>query len=100
MQDALAALGFAPRLERPAPDRLRYVLRNCPYRGAVRENQPAVCTLHRGVTAGLLEGIDPEASLDGFVPKDPDAAGCLIDVTARDAGDAPPALTTRTAAAP
>jgi predicted ArsR family transcriptional regulator len=84
MQDALAALGFAPRLERPAPDRLHYVLRNCPYRGAVRENQPAVCTLHRGITAGLLEGIDPEASLVGFVPKDPDVAGCLIDVAARD----------------
>ena len=82
MQDALAALGFAPRLERSAPDRLRYVLRNCPYRGAADENQPAVCTLHRGVTAGLLAGIDPEASLAGFVPKDPDVAGCLIDVVA------------------
>ena len=88
MQDAFAALGFAPRLERPAPDRLRYVLRNCPYRGAVRENQPAVCTLHRGVTAGLLEGIDPEASLVDFIPKDPDVAGCLIEVGGASAGAA------------
>jgi len=89
MQDALAALGFAPRLERPAPDRIRYVLRNCPYRGAVRENQPAVCGLHRGLTAGLLEGIDPGASLAGFVPKDPDVAGCLIDVAERGGGGVP-----------
>ena len=91
MQDALAALGFAPRRERLAPDRLRYVLRNCPYRGAVQENQPAVCTLHRGVTAGLLERIDPEASLVGFVPKDPDVAGCLIDVAEHAEGGAPAA---------
>jgi len=82
MQDALTALGFAPRREQSAPAQIRYVLRNCPYRGAVRENQPAVCTLHRGLTAGLLERIDPEARLVGFVPKDPDVAGCLIDVAA------------------
>ena len=80
MQDALAALGFAPRHERPAPARHRYVLGNCPYRSAVRENQPAICTLHRGVTAGLLEGIDPGASLVDFVPKDPDVAGCVIEL--------------------
>jgi predicted ArsR family transcriptional regulator len=86
MQDALTALGFAPLREEAAPARLRYVLRNCPYRGAVRENQPAVCALHRGVTAGLLERIDPEARLVGFVPRDPDTAGCLIEVQERDKG--------------
>jgi predicted ArsR family transcriptional regulator len=89
MHDALAALGFAPRREQPAPARHRYVLRNCPYRGAVRENQPAVCALHRGVTAGLLEGMDPGATLVSFVPKDPDAAGCLIDVVEHGEGGAP-----------
>jgi predicted ArsR family transcriptional regulator len=80
MQDALAALGFAPRRERPARGRHRFVLGNCPFRSAVRENQPAICTLHRGVTAGLLEGIDPRARLVDFVPEDPDLAGCVIDV--------------------
>jgi predicted ArsR family transcriptional regulator len=88
MQDALTALGFAPRRETLEPARLRYVLRNCPYRGAVGENQPAVCALHRGVTAGLLDRIDPEARLVGFVPKDPHLAGCLIDVAERDQGGA------------
>ena len=53
MQDALAGLGFAPRREHPGEGRHRYVLRNCPYRDAVRANQPAVCALHRGVTSGL-----------------------------------------------
>ena len=83
MQDALAALGFAPRREHPAAGRHRYVLRNCPYRDAVRANQPAICALHRGVTNGLLEGVDPSATLAGFVPKDPDTAGCLIEVQER-----------------
>ena len=89
MQDALAALGFAPRLERPGQGRHRYVLRNCPYRDAVRANQAAICALHRGVTAGLLEVVDPSSTLAEFVPKDPDAAGCMIEVQERDASGAP-----------
>jgi predicted ArsR family transcriptional regulator len=82
MRDALAALGFAPREERPAPGRLCYSLGNCPYRDAVRENQAVVCALHRGITEGLLDRLAPEARLEGFVAKDPYAAGCLIDIAA------------------
>jgi predicted ArsR family transcriptional regulator len=81
LQDVLVTLGFAPRPEPDGPGRLRYVLGNCPYREAVRENQAAVCTLHRGITRGLLERLDPSARLAAFVPRDPDTAGCLIDVT-------------------
>jgi predicted ArsR family transcriptional regulator len=80
MQDALVALGFAPRPERTGVDRLRFVLDNCPYRDAVRQNQPAVCTLHRGITAGLLDRLDPRARLADFVAKDPYTAGCVIDL--------------------
>ena len=80
MRDALASLGFAPRREAEPPSRLRYVLANCPYRDAVRENQPAVCTLHRGITRGLLDHLGPGSELTGFVPRDPDAAGCVIDI--------------------
>ena len=80
MDDALTALGFAPRPERPAPDLVRFVLGNCPYRDAVRENQPAICTLHRGITEGLLDRLDPRAQLTDFAAKDPYEAGCLIDV--------------------
>jgi hypothetical protein len=36
-----------------------------------------VCTLHRGMTRGLLGALDPTAELAGFVPRDPDRAGCL-----------------------
>jgi predicted ArsR family transcriptional regulator len=80
MHEALAALGFQPRREAVAGDRLTYMLRNCPYREAVRERREVVCGLHRGITRGLLDALDPETKLVGFVAKDPDAAGCLIQL--------------------
>src|SRR6185312_5273708 len=80
MHEVLAALGFQPQREAVADDRLTYRLRNCPYREAVRERQPVVCSLHRGITRGLLDALDPETELAAFVPKDPDTAGCLIEL--------------------
>jgi predicted ArsR family transcriptional regulator len=80
MRDALAALGFKPRTELQGITGVRYVLQNCPYRDAVRENQPVICTLHKGITEGLLDKLDPSARLTDFVPRDPYAAGCLIEV--------------------
>jgi predicted ArsR family transcriptional regulator len=77
---ALAALGFQPRLQDQEGGELTFCLGNCPYRDAVRENQPVVCTLHRGLTRGLLDELDPQAELTGFVPRDPDEAGCLIEL--------------------
>jgi predicted ArsR family transcriptional regulator len=85
---ALTALGFQPRLERETPGRTTLCLGNCPYRDAVRANQPVVCTLHRGITLGLLDVLQPDAKLTDFVPHDPDAAGCLIELSGT---SAPPA---------
>jgi predicted ArsR family transcriptional regulator len=87
MSDALAALGFAPRAE-SLPGGVRYVLGNCPYRDAVAQNQALVCNLHRGMTAGLLDRLDPAARLSAFVPKDPYEAGCLIEVSATSSSSA------------
>lgn len=77
--DALAALGFQPAVAR-ADGRLSCRLGNCPYRDSVRANQDIVCTLHRGLTRGLLDRLAPTATLARFVPHDPDRAGCEIDV--------------------
>jgi len=79
---ALTALGFQPRLTDHDEGGFGCELGNCPYREAVRENQPAICGLHRGMTAGLLEAIDPELELSEFTPRDPDQAGCVIRVIA------------------
>ena len=80
MHHALVALGFAPRHEQVTPGRLRFTLTNCPYREAVRQDQAVVCRLHRGITSGLLDRIDPGARLADFVAKDPYAAGCLVEL--------------------
>jgi len=81
-QDALlstmSALGFQPRREPAAGGWVTYRMGNCPYRDAVHENQQVVCTLHRGLTHGLLDILDPPAQLIGFEPHDPDTAGCLV----------------------
>jgi predicted ArsR family transcriptional regulator len=87
MKAALSALGFRPELEPSAGGHLTVRLRNCPYRDAVRENQPAICTLHRGITRGLLDVTAPKAKLAGFEPRDPDVAGCLIKITGMSADE-------------
>jgi predicted ArsR family transcriptional regulator len=82
MLDALAALGFAPTREVRGP-KIRFVLRNCPYREAAVQNPQAICGLHRGITRGLLDRFEPHARLSAFVPKDPREAGCLIELDTR-----------------
>jgi predicted ArsR family transcriptional regulator len=89
LHDILVTLGFQPERRRESEDRLTYCLRNCPYREAVRERQPLVCGLHRGMTRGLLDVIEPKTKLVGFVPKDPDSAGCLIETRGPLAAQAP-----------
>ena len=84
LQTSLAALGFQPTVRRREGDQLTVCLRNCPYRDAVRENQPAICVLHKGITRGLLGVLEPRAKLTGFVPHDPDQAGCLIELRGLD----------------
>ena len=80
MHRALVALGFRPVRQVEPDGTLKYTLANCPYREAVRENQPVVCGLHRGMTRGLLDGISPRTKLAAFVPHDPYLAGCVIQV--------------------
>jgi predicted ArsR family transcriptional regulator len=87
MYAQLVALGFQPRREVESDGALTYRLCNCPYREAVHENQAVVCTLHRGITRGLLDAIAPGTELAGFVPRDPDTAGCLIELRGGLAGE-------------
>jgi predicted ArsR family transcriptional regulator len=79
----LISLGFAPRVDRGEAGEVTYCLCNCPYRDAVRENAELICTLHRGLTRGLLDMLEPDAQLTGFVPHDPDEAGCLIELAVK-----------------
>ena len=80
MRATLSSLGFRPSSKRGRDGKLTYRLGNCPYRDAVRENQPAICTLHRGLTRGLLDSLSAGTELVGFVARDPRSAGCLIEL--------------------
>jgi len=86
---ALAAMGFRPRPVPAAPGRVAYCLDNCPYRDAVTGAERIVCALHEGITAGLLDVIDPDGTLDAFRPADPTSAGCGVEI--RGLVDAAPA---------
>lgn len=77
---ALAALGFQPDTSCTTDGSMTVTLHNCPYRDAVHESPEVVCALHRGITGGLLEVMDPDSRLAGFTARDPDRAGCLIQI--------------------
>ncbi|MFZ0041307.1 MAG: hypothetical protein WAK93_08375, partial [Solirubrobacteraceae bacterium] len=81
VEHSLAALGFAPSQASREEGRLTICLGNCPYRDVVRENQPAICALHKGITRGLLDVLAPQVRLSRFVPHDPERAGCVIELT-------------------
>ena len=87
--DAMAALGFSPEMAVAGDGAATCRLMNCPYRDSVRENADVVCMLHRGITSGFLERTSSDARLEAFVPKDPDEAGCLVEMqgTGWDAAD-------------
>jgi predicted ArsR family transcriptional regulator len=80
MHTALASLGFQPQREVDPAGSLTYRLCNCPYRDAAQENREVVCTLHRGITRGLLDEISPATKLAAFVALDPYTAGCRIEL--------------------
>jgi predicted ArsR family transcriptional regulator len=81
MHATLVSMGFQPRRDTGGDERaLTYRLCNCPYRDAASENQDVVCTLHRGITQGMLDALAPDTTLAGFVPRDPHTAGCLIEL--------------------
>lgn len=82
MEEGLAALGFEPQ-RLPMAGGAAFELRTCPYREAAREQREVVCALHRGITRGLLDELAPGAELTGFVARDPDTAGCLVEIEGR-----------------
>jgi predicted ArsR family transcriptional regulator len=82
-RQAATALGFRPAISVHGNGGFSCRLENCPYRGSARERPDVVCSLHRGITEGLLARLDPEARLVGFQPRDPDQAGCVVEVAGR-----------------
>jgi len=79
-RDVFAALGFQPEITQSEGGGFSCTLRNCPYMESAAANPEAVCGLHRGMTAGLLERLDEQSELSAFIAHDPREAGCLVTV--------------------
>jgi predicted ArsR family transcriptional regulator len=80
----LRRLGFQPSVEDSDGSRSLCRLGNCPYAQSVKENPEIICTLHRGITEGLLERLEPGAHLTHFAARDPDQAGCELEIEGLD----------------
>ena len=78
--EVLRKLGFRPFAEERDGERVLCRLGRCPYAKSVKENPQIICTLHRGISEGILERLDPHARLTRFVARDPDEAGCELEV--------------------
>lgn len=80
LRAALTDLGFQPRIEAASGGRALCRLGRCPYAESVKENPELICTLHRGISEGLLERTNPQARVTAFLARDPDLAACAIEV--------------------
>jgi len=79
LEEAFAAMGFRPRREQRGA-RTAFTLCNCPYRAVAKAQPGVVCALHRGIAEGLVDAIEPGATVARFEIKDPDTAGCVVEI--------------------
>jgi predicted ArsR family transcriptional regulator len=68
LRDALAEAGFDPRFRRRGNRSVEIALRSCPFRDLLEEHRELVCTVHRGLLEGMLEGSRPRLHLRSFEP--------------------------------
>jgi predicted ArsR family transcriptional regulator len=67
LQDAMARAGFEPRFRRAGSD-VEISLRDCPFRDLTEDHRELACTVHRGLLAGMLEGLKPPLAMSDFRP--------------------------------
>jgi predicted ArsR family transcriptional regulator len=68
LREALAEAGFDPRFRRRGNRSVEIGLRGCPFRDLLEEHRELVCTVHRGLLEGMLEGSRPRLHLRSFEP--------------------------------
>jgi predicted ArsR family transcriptional regulator len=68
LRDAMAEAGFDPRFRRRGNGSIEIALRGCPFRDLLDEHRDLVCTVHRGLLEGMLEGARPRLHLRSFEP--------------------------------
>jgi predicted ArsR family transcriptional regulator len=78
LREALAEAGFDPRFRRKGNRTVEIALRGCPFRELLEEHRELVCTVHRGLLEGMLEGSRPRLQLRSFEPLADRSSICLV----------------------
>lgn len=82
VEEVMARAGFAPDT-RAVRGRVDVVLQNCPFEATALKDPQTICSLHRGIVEGLVEGSDT-LRVDDLVAKDPRRAGCRLRLHAEE----------------
>lgn len=77
LETEMARRGFEPRREtRGAVTEL--VLERCPFVAAATAHPDVVCQIHRGLAAGILDGMQADVQVSDLVVHPPAEAGCRL----------------------
>jgi predicted ArsR family transcriptional regulator len=68
LQEAMSRAGFDPRFRRRTKHQLEVLLRHCPAKELAEDYRDLICTVHRGLVEGMLEGLRPRVAMRGFEP--------------------------------
>jgi predicted ArsR family transcriptional regulator len=68
LQEAMARAGFDPRFRRMQGSGIEITLRDCPFRDLADDYRQLVCTLHRGLVEGMVDGLKPPVAVKEFQP--------------------------------
>jgi len=78
LREALAEAGFDPRFRRKGSRTVEIAMRGCPFRDLLEEHRELVCTVHRGLLEGMLEGSRPRLHLRSFEPLADRSSVCRV----------------------
>lgn len=82
LETEMARRGFEPRRESRGPV-TELVLERCPFVAAASADPDIVCEVHRGLAAGILDGMQADQRVRRLVAYNPKRAGCRLQIEAR-----------------
>ena len=82
LETEMARRGFEPRRETRGPV-TELVLERCPFLAAATARPDVVCEIHRGLAAGILDGLQADQQVRDLVVHPPAEAGCRLQFERR-----------------
>lgn len=82
LEAEMARRGFEPRRQTRGPV-TELVLERCPFVAAASSHPDVVCQIHRGLAAGILDGMNADVQITDLVVHPPAEAGCRLRLEPR-----------------